>query len=346
MLNKLPPFVKYELCKYIYKEIQETIDVCKTKNNRFISRICPLLKNFSANDGQAIYNENNNTEEVYFLLRGAIELIEPNDLFRINVKVGDVFGELEIITNEMRITKAVSIGQSTVLILKKQDFHLIFNEEYPDMGKYIHVNAMKKRKIFNVHLKDMLTKLGSLECLSYKPNFYALLMIQGINENTGLISGVDSKFDERRKKSNCTFSNNVEYPNPLGILGMNMSGSETGGPNLRKRDKSIQIPMNNQSNHSIMGITPNSRNDLKWALDGNYNSSQMIGMSPRNMPSTRLSKMLHMQRMSLLKNSNEADRSKSNNKYLKDLDLMLCKTAAVKKNLHRVSNLLVDNVKY
>ena len=66
MLNKLPPLIRQDLCRNIYREFTDTLEILKGKHNRFISRICPLFKQFHAIDGQAIYNENNSVEEIYF----------------------------------------------------------------------------------------------------------------------------------------------------------------------------------------------------------------------------------------------------------------------------------------
>jgi hypothetical protein len=151
MLNKLPPLIRQDLCRTIYKDLINSLDVLKGKHNRFVSRLCPQLKQFHASEGQAIYNENNSVEEVYFILKGSVELIEPNDLFRVEIKEGDIFGEMEANSNEPRISRAVSLDKSSILILTKADYYSIFFEEYQDVGKDIARCAAEKRKAWNNH---------------------------------------------------------------------------------------------------------------------------------------------------------------------------------------------------
>lgn len=125
------------------------------------------------------------------------------------VKEGDIFGEMEAISREPRISRAVSLGKSSILILPKASYQCIFFEEYQDVGKDIARCAAEKRKAWNNHLKKILMTLGSIEPLYFKPPSYALLLIKGVHEVTGLINKAEKDQDTSKNSKTLASPQNL-----------------------------------------------------------------------------------------------------------------------------------------
>ena len=131
---------------------------------------------------------------------------------------------MEAVSNETRMSKAISIGKSTILILAKQHYQTILFEEYQDLGREITKVCNQKRKAWNNYLKKTQLAQGSIDVLYYKPQSYAMLLVKGVHEAAGLEKKADKKNIEEQKDSKQKNSLNInginESTNPLLASGL------------------------------------------------------------------------------------------------------------------------------
>lgn len=84
--------------------------------------------------GERIIAEGEKGDCMYFIASGEVEVILPQTT--IELKQGDVFGEIALVTNELRTADVTAKGYVTLLVLRRKDFQVL-TRSVPRLKKHI-----------------------------------------------------------------------------------------------------------------------------------------------------------------------------------------------------------------
>lgn len=119
LLNSLPRDIQQQFYIKIYKDKISKIklfqnpanseeDVGTFLDDKGIAYFASLFEIESYSPGQFVYKEEYISDNLFFITKGRVRLIEPNNFFKFEVKQGDIFGDLEFFRGFTRLMKAVN----------------------------------------------------------------------------------------------------------------------------------------------------------------------------------------------------------------------------------------------
>ena len=204
------------------KEKYQNIDVLKKINffdnwsNLKLLRISALMNNKYYNKGSVIYERGNPSSALYFIKTGIVEIMAYVPMEHYNkwptsacewrvhqinreylVKITDLtsnhyFGETEVRVNGKRTLKAIAQTDVTCLILSKDHFFELLNENevdlFVDMG-YLKIPPMKQLQEKVLH--EISSRISSEQAL-----------LNALKVNFSNLEGRESVLDPKRKKLN------------------------------------------------------------------------------------------------------------------------------------------------
>ena len=124
LLVILPPHLKGELTKFLYKDAINTIRLLQDRNMRFYGDFLTKFEPMSLKSGSVFAREGTSPQEVFFLLKGCVELVNQQKFFL----EGTMFGEVDIIMKRNRLDSYKARGDCYILKLNKAFFLHILND--------------------------------------------------------------------------------------------------------------------------------------------------------------------------------------------------------------------------
>lgn len=193
MLNSLPRDIQQQFYIKIYKDKISKIklfqnpanseeDVGTFLDDKGIAYFASLFEIESYSPGQFVYKEEYISDNLFFITKGRVRLIEPNNFFKFEVKQGDIFGDLEFFRGFTRLMKAVnpskilnknlslvgSVAEEAVarskknwfdtmgggkgsknlevIVVSKKNFSKFFVDTYPALGQVL--KKLSENKLF------------------------------------------------------------------------------------------------------------------------------------------------------------------------------------------------------
>ena len=146
-LHALPPQVRIDLCSALYKKELENILFFKEKGPKFIAFLGPLMNANFHLDGELIYSKNDVANDMFFIKSGSCSLVvEEFDNFPyIRIEKGYYFGETELLFSNTRNFTVIANEPTQLLFLNKANFEKTFFNEFPQIGREVYNNAIKRR---------------------------------------------------------------------------------------------------------------------------------------------------------------------------------------------------------
>lgn len=149
LFSSLSKNLRYKVCMAMYNGAARKIDffVEKKKRNKFfISDMIPRLNHAVYERFKTIYKKDRYADEMYFLVEGRVTYIYGHQRLSFkDIIKGSYFGEIEIIQQIPREFSAVTLQNSDLLIMKKDDFNYMMNQ-YPFIAAEIREIAMERKK--------------------------------------------------------------------------------------------------------------------------------------------------------------------------------------------------------
>ncbi len=98
-----------------------------------LNKISKIIKKYSLKKGEQLFKEKDETQGLWLIHSGKIEISRVTaDGWRQTLAVltpGHFFGELSIIENRRHVASAVAIEETELLLLPKEDFERLFEED-------------------------------------------------------------------------------------------------------------------------------------------------------------------------------------------------------------------------
>ncbi len=144
-LSTLPSNLKNEVSLILKREILDEIPLFKGLSDDFLKEVSFHLRPEVFTPGEYIFREGDIGNQMYFVIRGKLEVILSDNKEALNtISDGDFFGEIALFTNKPRTASIKSLSYSDLYILDKEIFNSI-TKKYPDIGEKIKGKAEQRQ---------------------------------------------------------------------------------------------------------------------------------------------------------------------------------------------------------
>jgi CRP-like cAMP-binding protein len=152
LLKELPASLRREISIHMHKKIVEKISFFQDKDPQFISYVVPRLKNVRMQAGEILCKEGDYAEEIFFLVKGRVNLKVASGIIFKTYEQGSYFGEVEVLLNKCRqYTIQITTRDAEFLVISKRDFLNIL-KEFPNISSEVRETA-KIREMKNHEAK-------------------------------------------------------------------------------------------------------------------------------------------------------------------------------------------------
>jgi Cyclic nucleotide-binding domain/Ion transport protein len=143
-ISKLPSGLQDEVSLFLKRDILEKIPLFKGIDDRFLKEMSLHLRPLVFTPGEYVFKEGDKGNEMYFVIRGRLEVVENNNTKVRNIlKDGDFFGEIALFKNINRTAGIRAVTYSDLYILEKDVFNYCL-ESYPEITDQIKATAEKR----------------------------------------------------------------------------------------------------------------------------------------------------------------------------------------------------------
>ena len=155
ILSELPKDLKYEIAKAMHRGAAKTLKFFKCKEDYLIIAIVPyLLPNF-VNSGNFVYKCHDFPDEIYFLVKGRVVYVNPENgtgIYTIVKK--DYFGDIEVLTKIPRKFSALTRNNCEMLCLAYQIVGKL-KKDYPNIYFEMRGVAIERDRVLQMTLKKI-----------------------------------------------------------------------------------------------------------------------------------------------------------------------------------------------
>ena len=144
-LSVLPMGLRMEVELHLKCQILDKIPLFQQLDNTFIEEVALNLKPDVYTPGEYIFKEGQESDKLYFVIKGEL-LVLKQDGSVINIlKEGDFFGEIALLNNQLRSASVQAVTYCDLYILEKEVF-LYLLERYPEIGAHIKKVAFQRQE--------------------------------------------------------------------------------------------------------------------------------------------------------------------------------------------------------
>lgn len=135
LLKELPSGMRDEALSYKYAELINKLKLFKENDNvEFIWAIIPKMKKIKVDKDDVVFLVGDFADEFYFILAGAVKLIDENGNTIRVAREGDSFGDYEVLFNVPRYYKAIAKVDCAFMVINKEDGKEIFEKQFLEVG--------------------------------------------------------------------------------------------------------------------------------------------------------------------------------------------------------------------
>ncbi|MBU2493536.1 MAG: cyclic nucleotide-binding domain-containing protein [Bacteroidetes bacterium] len=127
-LKGLPVSLQSEVSLHLKKEVIEKIPLFKDADPNFIREISMHLKPVVLTPGDCVFSEGDTGKEMYFVVKGELEVLNKENKQLAVLKDGDFFGEIAIFANKPRTATVRSLTYCDLYSLNKSTFDYVISK--------------------------------------------------------------------------------------------------------------------------------------------------------------------------------------------------------------------------
>ncbi|MFT5561963.1 MAG: CRP-like cAMP-binding protein, partial [Litorivivens sp.] len=135
-------------------DVLEQSPMFKGADRLLMSAVILAMHSVSKDAGDLIVRQGDVTEEMYFICRGEVEVLDNNDEVVSELKDGNFFGEIGLLMATGRIATVRAKTPCDLFVLGKADFSRILRD-HPQFGDSI-MRIAKERYDLTLSLGDLL----------------------------------------------------------------------------------------------------------------------------------------------------------------------------------------------
>ncbi len=127
VLTALPPGLKTEVSLYLKREVLERVNIFRDASEEFIREISIFLHAQIVMPGDYVFKIGDSARSMYFISKGAVEVLSADGVTLTNLSEGDFFGEMALIHKRKRNASVRAVQHTDLYVLDVASFERILN---------------------------------------------------------------------------------------------------------------------------------------------------------------------------------------------------------------------------
>jgi len=160
-LKELPANLKTSLLLYSYYGMIKNIRLLQLDAN-FTASILTHLKLLKLKKGETLYRQDDPSEEVYFISKGSVKLVNESGQSIYAFTEGTYFGEVETIEDQKRISFCQAT-ENTILLLCDREYFIEALQDFPTIEMQIKRTIQSRKYKFSDKMKQLQERLETEE---------------------------------------------------------------------------------------------------------------------------------------------------------------------------------------
>jgi voltage-gated potassium channel len=144
-LKALPKGLKGEVSLHLKREVIESVDIFRDADPEFLRDAALRLHPEVLTPGQRVVEAGEHGEEMYFVVRGELDVLSPDGERLAHLTGGDFFGEIALFTGERRTASVQALTYCDVYVLSKASFRYL-SQRYSEVHDQIKVKAVARAR--------------------------------------------------------------------------------------------------------------------------------------------------------------------------------------------------------
>jgi voltage-gated potassium channel len=145
MLAALPPMLRDEVALSLKQDLLASVPLFSQGGNAFLRDVALQMRPFVCLPGDLVVRAGEPGQEMFFLSRGAVEVLGPDGTVLNTLHDGDFFGEIALLTDAPRTASVRAVAPSDLYVLDKAIFDRIV-AAYPEVAAWLKREAERRRR--------------------------------------------------------------------------------------------------------------------------------------------------------------------------------------------------------
>jgi voltage-gated potassium channel len=131
-LKTLPSALKAEVALYLKSEVLDKVELFQDADPEFLRDVALRLRPEVLVPGERVVEEGEEGDEMYFVVRGELEVVSRSGTILARLSGGDFFGEIALFTDAPRTATVRALTYCDVYVLSRSAFRYL-TRKYPDV---------------------------------------------------------------------------------------------------------------------------------------------------------------------------------------------------------------------
>jgi voltage-gated potassium channel len=143
-LAELPPALREEVALYLRRDLVRNVPLFRDAGDAFVRDVALQMRSFVCLPGDTVVRAGDRGHEMFFLARGEVEALAPDGAVLRTLHSGDFFGEIALVTSDVRTATVRATTPSDLYVLTAAMFERIA-ADYPDVAAHVRAEAERRR---------------------------------------------------------------------------------------------------------------------------------------------------------------------------------------------------------
>lgn len=143
-LATLPPALREEVALHLRRDLVRHVPLFRDASDAFVREVALRMQSFVALPGDIVVRAGDRGREMYVLARGSAEALGPDGTVLRTLHGGDFFGEIALVTSDVRTATVRVTAPSDLYVLTAAMFERVA-ADFPDVAAYVRAEAERRR---------------------------------------------------------------------------------------------------------------------------------------------------------------------------------------------------------
>ncbi len=143
-LSELPPALRDEVALYLRRDLVRNVPLFRDASDAFAREVALHMRSFVCLPGDVVVRAGDHGHEMFFIARGEVEALAPDGRVLSTLRSGDFFGEIALVTADVRTATVRATTPSDLYVLTAGMFDRI-TVDYPEVAATLRAEAERRR---------------------------------------------------------------------------------------------------------------------------------------------------------------------------------------------------------
>ena len=143
-LSELPPALREEVALHLRRDLVRNVPLFRDASDAFVRDVALHMRSFVCLPGDVVVRAGDHGHEMFFIARGAVEATAPDGRVLSRLGSGDFFGEIALVTADVRTATVRATTPSDLYVLTDDMFERI-TAHYPEVAATLRAEAERRR---------------------------------------------------------------------------------------------------------------------------------------------------------------------------------------------------------